>query len=311
MTHVDSSDRITLHIPHKKVLFFVLALLLHLLLLSLPWKQWMDVDLSTSPPTPVKIMTPQQISKLKQSIREKSLLISKNAPTSATPPKNARYFSDKNRTYDREQQAAQTQVIPQTTPGTFSKPKSAPRSPPRAEVKKAKPSLAHLGIPFHLDRTTQPEAPPKEQQEDTPDLHQPFGGDQSLTENNLPKGAQNFLNTEESVYYSFYSRIYQEVGGLWQKMVADHFRRYQLPAGQYITGITLVVNEQGHLEDLIVEQSSGLSALDEIALKSFRRVGRFPNPPAGLRQEDGLYRTHWSFQVDTSRQGLFQFQRAD
>jgi len=53
-----------------------------------------------------------------------------------------------------------------------------------------------------------------------------------------------------------------------------------------------------------VEQTSGVDFLDHVAVEAFRKAEPFPNPPAGIADEDGNIRFNFQFVVTMRRSPL-------
>jgi TonB family protein len=131
---------------------------------------------------------------------------------------------------------------------------------------------------------------------------------------NLPMGDGTFLNTREFKYASFFNRVKQRVGEAWHPNDALRARD---PYGRHtssrtrITVLDVTLNEQGRVVDISVAQSCGLEFLDQEALAAFERAQPFPNPPAGLFDQDHQVRFNFGFHVDNEpgRPSPFQFGR--
>src|SRR5690606_32470182 len=211
--------------PHRSsnrkwVLISVVTLAWHLLMLETPifrggWKQ------EVQPPIPID-MQEIDAAKLRQireqwKARDQALLLSKDQTPpdpNAPKPKDARYISDRNRTVEREQRAAETNVVPATR-GTRAERdqegragRTAPQAAPGETTEKL-PDLSNLGVPIATSRPPRPKPVEAQEAQRRGGADQ---GDQAIRDTELPVGAENLLNTQESVYYSFYARIYEAIG---------------------------------------------------------------------------------------------------
>lgn len=276
------------HAPYW-IAAILLTLVLHALLIfsHIP-QSWIFWGGSTPPP-PVRInqVDPaklEQIRKQWRRERQKSLLLNKDLSPAKPSPDNpdARYLSDRNRRVEREQRARENTAIPHSAP--------PPRTRPRSE--RMRP-LSALGVPMPL-RNREPEPPREEDQRES--------GDQYVKDPTLPEGDQNLLNTQESVYYSFYARIYEAVAPRWQSRMRELLRNPQWRRGEYVTHMEAILDEDGTLVDTVYTQSSGITAFDEVASETWRRIGRFPNPPRGLLNEKRQVRIGFSYTVTVSLQ---------
>jgi TonB family protein len=279
--------------PRKRVtiLFFTLALLIHLLLFSIPL-HW------TSPSLPPKVevqeIDPRKLEQIRQKWREKSLLLDKNPsrPKEKEAPPNAQYFSDRNTRVEKEQQARQTTVIPKSGK------KSSQNTKTSSRTRRRLPDLGKLGIPFRLDSHLHLE-------EQHPLSSQ--AGDQALLDKRLPEGSENLLNTQESIYYSFYARIYETIGPIWYSRIQSTPLRTHVVGGEYTTVIELILDQNGYLLEIRRLQSSGVPEFDRSVEEAWQKVSRFPNPPKGLLDGEKKVHTVWSFRVHVGQGMNFQY----
>jgi hypothetical protein len=132
------------------------------------------------------------------------------------------------------------------------------------------------------------------------------GSPSSVDDETLPMDAETLLNTRQSIYYSFYARLYQSIAPIWQGRVGES--RFHKPApGRYTTRVAVLLDREGNLKSLEILDPSRVAFLDRIVLESWNRVTRFPNPPTGLIEKDGTVRTLWSFTVEVGEGRAFQF----
>jgi TonB family protein len=281
----------------------VLVLLGHLLF------SLMDIDWKTpAPPMPVEInqVDPQKLAQIRKEWSKKnqqSILIDKdkNRPADAKP-KDAKYFSDKNIKVDKEQIARDKNVLPKPgTPGPQAKAqtKSKPAAPKVQAAPKmdSLPDLSKLGVPFPT-----PKPKPPEEQTDAPFQQEnqraaDDAGDQNVDRRDLPQGSENMLNAEESVYYSFYSRMYEAIAPVWQSKVREVTPTQRILPGDYTTVVDVVMDAEGNLTQVRQIQSSGVAVLDEAVETSWKKIGHFPNPPKDLLNPQGEVHTGWTFTV--------------
>lgn len=110
------------------------------------------------------------------------------------------------------------------------------------------------------------------------------------------------LNTVEYKYYGFYERIRAKLEQYWGNSLRERALAYfksgrRLPAGEnLITALTIFLNDQGEITKVILNGTSGLRILDEVAIDSFNQAGPFPNPPKGMVKE-GVAKIQWNFVV--------------
>lgn len=250
---------------------------------------------STPPSTPIELqeISPQRLEAIKQANRQRQLILSKNQKSTPNEsPKEARYESDKNRRVDKETQASQTDVIPRIgTPGSAEKtPTEAPQKP---KLKSAqRPDLSNLGIPLKNYMQNNPSQSRNITQQGGADFR-----DQAIQDKTLPFGDENLLNTYENKYYSFYARIYETIGPLWQSQVRYYLRSQPLQSGEYLTRVEVVLDPDGNVAQTMILISSGVASLDQVVVTAWNKVPRFPNPPKDLLGSDGYVHMGWSFVV--------------
>jgi TonB family protein len=110
------------------------------------------------------------------------------------------------------------------------------------------------------------------------------------------EGEGTYLNTREWKYASFFNRVKQSVGMQWNPNAALIRRD---PTGQTYAGrdrhtlLNVTLDESGRVAEIRIEKSCGLDFLDLEAVESFKRAQPFPNPPAGLLEDDA--KVHFKF----------------
>jgi hypothetical protein len=261
----------------KWIIAVLLALLLHFLVL-LYQAQWLTLPKRAS--VEVQQIDPAKLEAIRKQWSKSLLLKPNKAAETKDAPDDARYFSDRNTRVDKEQRARISDVMPK-----------AGKTGQEAKKEMAHPvPLSNLGVPmkFALAPITQP-APQSERGENA--------ADQSILDKNLTEGNQNLLNTQESVYYSFYARIYEAIGPVWQSMVRNHKYQSKVTPGDYTTQVTVVLNKEGQLVNIIRDQSSGINEIDMIVEEAWKKIRNFPNPPSGLVSQDGLVAMKWTFRL--------------
>ncbi|OFZ56022.1 MAG: hypothetical protein A2428_13165 [Bdellovibrionales bacterium RIFOXYC1_FULL_54_43] len=280
-----------------------LTLLLHLMVF-LARVQWQTS--SALPRIEVQQMDPEKLKAIrKQWKTPKGLLLNrdKTKPNEKEAPPDARYMSDRNIRVEKEQRARNTEVIPRA--GSPATPKAAP---PKTATPKNRPlRLREIGVPFRL--TPQPPEQRHSTQSDrqAQQRSQTQGGDQSIDEKKLPEGSQNLLNAQESIYYSFYARIHEAIGPIWESQTREVMGHRHLSPGEYATIVDVILNRNGEISEIRHLQSSGIPELDRVVDSSWYRVKRFPNPPTKLLDKDGQVHLLYTFRVDVGEGSLFQY----
>ena len=123
----------------------------------------------------------------------------------------------------------------------------------------------------------------------------------------LDQGDATFLNTREYRHAWFFNRVKRSVQRRWRAV--EMHRRYD-PRGRVygvrdrLTVVEVVLTREGVLDDITVEQDSGIAFLDEVALQAFRDAQPFPNPPQALRDGDGRIRFKFGFHLEIDGRGF-------
>lgn len=282
------------------ILAAILALLFHLLFLlpRIPGLSFSPSDL-LPPRVNLHEIDPHKLESIRQQwkSREKALLLDKNlkSPTAAEPPKDARYMSDRNIKVDKETISKRTAIIPKSG---ASGEEGGQKTPPLqvAPVVKPFPGLGNLGIPLPA-APTEPSPPPQIASDHAgPGGNE--GGNQYIIDPNAVEGSETMLNSEESVYYSFYSRLYEALGPIWQSQIRALLRAQRFPVGDYTTLVDGVYFKDGTLKEVDVIKGSSQGPIDDVALNAWKKVGRMPNPPTGLLDEKEQVHIGFRFTVN-------------
>jgi TonB family protein len=261
----------------------------------------------------VQQVDPKKLEAIRRQWKDKPLLLNrdKDKPSEKEAPPDARYMSDRNIRVEKEQRAKDTNVVPkpgspqpheETPPREATQPKS-PAKPPAKAPTKPLPKLGNLGIPFLSPKKSNSVAKRTENPSKRHDHSPASGGDQAILEKNLPVGSENLLNAQESIYYSFYARLYDAIGPIWQSRVRQVPRQRRIVPGEYRTVVDVILDESGIVQEVRKIQSSGIEEFDNAVEDAWKKVGRFPHPPDGLLDKEGRVHTGWTFSVDVG-QGL-------
>ncbi|MBC7690802.1 MAG: TonB C-terminal domain-containing protein [Methylotenera sp.] len=287
------------------ILVGLITLLFHVLVFWIKPIGWQTNPTLQPPRVDIHQVDPKKLEAIRKQWRnrEKALLLDKDKSPIVPTPDNpdARYMSDRNKRVEKEQRARETNVIPRSGAKT--------QSDRTAEMKAAKPAtpaqkararnqtgtkLGTLGVNLGLDQPPRPEqnATPAQSQE------QASGGDQALLDKSLAAGAENMLNTQESVYYSFYARIYEAIGPIWQSRIREGLRSRTIPPNTYLTEVDVVFDSEGNLLEVHHIKDCGIQEFDQAVDKAWKAVGKFPNPPKALLNSRGEVHVGWTFGVE-------------
>lgn len=281
-----------------------IALALHGLALYLS-PQW----LRPAPPPPIEItqVDPSKLAAMKNKWKQRGFLVAKDPskPKVDQPePKNARYESDRNQSVEKEMRGKNSDVVPNTS--------GSPEGKAAQERTKSVEAARLKKIPLSALSNFQglPMPAAGSQNEPEPELKRGRAGptaDQNLNEN-LPEGAEAMLNTVESVYYTFYARIYDQIGPLWQSHVRALISRKRFAVGGYLTQVDVVFDANGNYQQTHILNSCGVQEFDHAIITAWAKIPRFPNPPQSLIQPDGKIHMGWSFNVTLDEGMQWQYQ---
>jgi len=273
------------------LLLALIAILLHALALYISPGFWQPI-----PPPPVEItqVDPAKLAAIKKQWKERGFLVAKDPlkpKVDQAAPKDARYESDRNQSVEKETRGKVSDVIPNTSGKPDAKTRQEKAQKENSRVKSIPlSSLSNFqGLPMPKRRLDDNEASER-QGRAGPTV------DQNLLEN-LPEGAEAMLNTVESVYYTFYARIYDQIGPLWQSNVRNAISRKRYAEGSYLTQVDVTFDSEGNYQQTQILTSSGIPEFDHAVVAAWAKIPRFPNPPRSLIQPDGKIHMGWSFHV--------------
>jgi protein TonB len=269
---------------HRNGLFYTIlafVLLIHLVLLAMRmYREWQIADYQspekyqTGPPLRVKIVSAPL---------RRQIVQSEDPKIESAPKNEARFLSDKSRTFERESVARKVDVF-----------KS---SGGKGESGQKKISLSDLGA-FKKNHN-----PLKTTAHDSSAQKRGESATNDFVEK-IPLGDLTYLNTVEYKYYGFYHRIRQKLEQFWGRSIQEKAQSF-IKQGRrvasdenLITSVEVTLDTAGHIVGISVKGSSGVKELDDAALESFNQAGPFPNPPKELVQ-NGEVKIEWGFVVKT------------
>lgn len=107
----------------------------------------------------------------------------------------------------------------------------------------------------------------------------------------VENGEETALSSKQWVYAGFMNRVKRQVAMAWDPQTV--WRRVD-PTGQHngfksrITHVRVTLSAKGDLVKIVVTSPSGVTELDDEAVRSFRAAGPFPNPPEGLIKDNEI-----------------------
>ncbi len=259
----------------RRSLALLAALLLHVTFFGLARvaTSWQPRIPAAPPPLVVEM---EPLNPRADSLNRKLLLSKPNrSARDEPPPKDARYFSDRNRRVEQEMRARSGGIADLSQLQSRALQQALRDAGPGVA---ARPNLAR-GVP---------------------------GEAQRLDDDRLAEGAENLLNTVQSIHYSFYSRMYGSLAPVWQNLVRNSRFTRALSPGDYTVVADLVLDEQGNLIGVEFRERSPVERLNEVVIASAQKIGKFPNPPRELISDDRKVRTLWSFTVNVDEHSLLR-----
>lgn len=221
-------------------------------------------------------------------------------------PKESRFLSDKDRSFERETRAARVGTFQKAAKGnanvTFegSEEKKA-KSKGRQDLK-----LSDLGGSSGTEDPFKEAAKKYSQSKRGINSGDPNSRGISSTNDyvvDVPLGDLTHLNTVEFKYYGFYHRIRQKLEQFWGRSLQEKAQLLgkdgrRIASDDHITSLQITLDEMGEIIAIKVQGSSGIKELDDAAIESFNDAGPFPNPPKDL-VVNGKVTLSWGFVVST------------
>jgi TonB family protein len=129
-------------------------------------------------------------------------------------------------------------------------------------------------------------------------LERALGGGNVDHLDDVDNGDETALSAKRWVYASFFNRLKRQVAQNWDP--ASVWRRSD-PTGQVygfktrVTEVRVSLSNKGELNRIVVTAPSGVSDLDDEAVRAFHAAAPFPNPPKELAGADNLITFAFSF----------------
>lgn len=243
---------------------------------------------------------PLKIRLLDQSTRRQ---IVQSEDTSQRDEKKDAFLSDKTRSFERQTKARKVDSFQESAKGSAShdaKSKSATKKGLNDLKLSDLGQMAGQGDPLAQAA--------REYQEAKKGRKQGTEASRSISSTNdyveeVPLGDLTHLNTVEFKYYGYYHRIRQKLEQFWGRSIQETAEGLmgegrQIAGDEHITGLMVVMDQEGRIVEVIIKAPSGVREFDEAAIKSFNEAGPFPNPPDDL-VVNGRVVIEWGFVVQT------------
>lgn len=134
-------------------------------------------------------------------------------------------------------------------------------------------------------------------------LERAIGGGSVDHLEDVSDGDETALNTKQWIYASFFNRMKRQVRQNWDP---ESVWRRRDPSGQVYglktrtTELRVSLTTKGELAKVVVVSPSGMSELDDEAVRAFHAAAPFVNAPKALAGEDGLITFSFSFVFEIS-----------
>lgn len=178
--------------------------------------------------------------------------------------------------------------------------------PSNAGISGQKPALAQKGFLKRASQTTDDPLGLKPLVGD--DHHMAEAGSDYIAK--MERGDSTELNTWQWQHAPFFNRIKSRISKTWSPHAQiARFDPQGESLGQMdrVTVLAIQINPLGQIVEVLVEQSSGVSYLDEEALRAVREAAPFINPPPQLFDEQGQFSFHFAFHVLLNRRISLDF----
>ncbi len=129
----------------------------------------------------------------------------------------------------------------------------------------------------------------------------------------VDEGDRTLLNRQQNRYWVFYDRMRRSVERNWK--VRKEWRKRDpygnvYGVGSFYTVVAMTLNSDGSIRRMRVVRSSGKEFMDDSATNALAAVGKFPNPPEGMKDEDGLIHINFGFMFEVVSGGGLRLFRA-
>ncbi len=118
---------------------------------------------------------------------------------------------------------------------------------------------------------------------------------------NAEVGSITALNGQSLQFYAFNSRIQGAIVNRWTQNLRFYQSRWgnndieKLNGRTWSTLVEIILDSNGYYKDFILYRSSGVDEIDAAAIKVFKSISYFPNPPRDMVEKDGTVRLKYNF----------------
>lgn len=287
----------------KRILIFVgLSLLVHALLIFGLYNTQLASDFKIPENTVYIDLDPKTLPEQQATEKEKQRQIVETEVANLDTPKDAKFLGERNQTVEEETKAKAVDSFRKG--GTPSK--SGNNGKPNIALKDLAPAAREFTPPTEaeIDGFREQQRKKLARRETgapgTPGAENPGSATNDYLKD-TKDGDKTLLNTKEFVYFSYYRRIRERLEVAWNSKLRSTLDAYvygqRRLAGDknYVTGLTVILDRNGKITAVKVRQRSGARDLDTAAVDAFNDAGPFPDPPAGLVDQNGQIQIPWDF----------------
>lgn len=265
---------------------------------------WLVPRFEMTPPSePIEITLDEEAAILDALTPNKQQIVRQTlAPEKLKAPDDenlARFLSEQKQRVREEQQAAQTGM---TQNRQASKPITKPANP--ANQKQGEQAAQKTETSNEVDKDGFRNVDISQQLQEMNRLNEGYSTIGESMPRDMKVGSFTALNTDRYVYYTFYARMEELIRYRWESKVQNainSFDRTSLRnAGNrnWVTHVEFLLDKDGLLKSAKIMKESGVRYFDAAAIDAFREARIFPNPPAGMVQDDGMIHIKFSFTVN-------------
>jgi TonB family protein len=277
------------------------------------------------PPENTRLLSEYDTNVQKQSVARGSVqepMIAKSKPAELTPKQDAKEASMKEENLDRKPGANKDAP---DVPGTLAMRKEGAQNPSdtQQDAKTRGSTIGSTGqvafdgiVPkkgdgaFEQQRRERSEIPRGQEgagggAPDVPNLkptqevlERAIGGGNVDHLDDVANGDETALNTKRWIHASFFNRLKRQVAQNWDP--GSVWRRRDPSGSVYgyktrVTEVRVSLTAKGQLAKIVVTQPSGVTELDDEAVRAFQQAAPFVNAPKELANDDGLITFAFSF----------------
>ena len=119
----------------------------------------------------------------------------------------------------------------------------------------------------------------------------------------VPEEDRTMIDRKRNRYWTYWDRMTRQIKKEWapgQELRKRDPYGNVYGVGTYFTLLLVTLNTDGSVRAIAIQRTSKLDFLDDEAVRAFNAAGPFPNPPEGLKDEDGLIHIRFGFVLESS-----------